>query len=655
MKTKFLPILFLTPFLITACNGNNEVPETFDEYVDILPQEAKDGNILHAFCWSFNQIKNNLPAIKEAGFKCVQTSPVSKSKSNGSKWEFFYQPVSFSIAESSPLGTKQELKELCDTAEQLGISILVDVVFNHMATTGNKNINNLPEVDPEVNEYEPYIYTHQDECFHQYTNPVGSGAVTMIYSGLPDLNTGSTYIQERALSFLKECIDVGVDGFRFDAAKHIETPNDPDYPSSFWDNTLQVAKQYYTNKTGKNLYCYGEILNTLEEGREDNFDLYAPYFDMTDNSYINEVRSAALAGDVNKLVNVNYNKLDTNVTADNLVTWIESHDTDLHSGSRSPISAVARYWAYIASRKGSRSLFYARPASQANPTIAEVGSYDWKNPLIAVTNRFHNRFAGASEELSNSNNIFVNERYSDTDKGALLVDVTKKGTAKVKFKHLEDGTYWDAVTGEKVIISNKTAKLTFDSGNIMVLTKTKKAPHPSISISVRDVEFVGSIDVTINVTHALSATYQIDDAAPIAFNESVRLTLGETINGGESTKLKVVVNNADYTIEEETFYTKQSLIEGYFNILNLDPKYYTDYELYFWAWGGGSNGAWLHDYQVQDGVVLVDFKNTTYTSFLFAIFDKGHTITDVTKWDSAVRKQSSDILIANGFYNAKSF
>lgn len=35
--------------------------------------------------------------------------------------------------------------------------------------------------------------------------------------GLPDLNTESAKIQAYVLNFLKECIDSGADGFRFDA------------------------------------------------------------------------------------------------------------------------------------------------------------------------------------------------------------------------------------------------------------------------------------------------------------------------------------------------------------------------------------------------------------------------------------------------------
>ena len=218
-------------------------------YSDVLPNETIDGNILHAFNWSYNDIKENLQLISEAGFKSIQTSPVQQPKAGGAAWWAMYQPVSFSIATSSPLGTKEELKSLCEEADKYGLKIIADIVFNHMATNGDVDSNGLPVVDPEVESYEPEIYANIKETFHSNKNLSNGGSTTQLYDGLPDLNTSNTLVQERALSLLKECIDVGVDGFRFDAAKHIETEKDANYSSSFWSNTLGVAKTYYKDKS----------------------------------------------------------------------------------------------------------------------------------------------------------------------------------------------------------------------------------------------------------------------------------------------------------------------------------------------------------------------------------------------------------------------
>ena len=232
-----------------------DVAETPDTYVDALPSATADGTILHAFCWKYSDIESQLPYIARAGYKSVQLMPVQVPKSSGSSWWAYYQPLAFRIADGdeSPLGTKAELSELCTKAETYNISIIADIVFNHMANISDKDLeeDKTPKVSPIVETYEPYIYQHRNDAenptFHHNPNAEGSGAETQVYpyGGLPDLNTANTYVQGRALDLLKECIDVGIDGFRFDAAKHIESPEDPQYPSDFWPNTLGKAKEYY--------------------------------------------------------------------------------------------------------------------------------------------------------------------------------------------------------------------------------------------------------------------------------------------------------------------------------------------------------------------------------------------------------------------------
>lgn len=101
-----------------------------------LADEIEDGVILHAWNWSFDQIKKALPKIAEAGFTAVQTSPAQPNKdgdnvSDTSRWWKFYQPTDFTIG--NKLGSKADLTELCEEADKYGIKIIVDVVANHLA------------------------------------------------------------------------------------------------------------------------------------------------------------------------------------------------------------------------------------------------------------------------------------------------------------------------------------------------------------------------------------------------------------------------------------------------------------------------------------------------------------------------------------------
>ncbi len=638
----FLPLLLVSTAL-SACGSSSDPyapKDPGDGYVDALPESLNDGVFLQAFDWTFNQIKDNLGAIKDAGFKGVQTSPVQTPKSGGAVWYFFYQPVSFTIAEKSPLGTKQELIDLCTEADKYGIDIVVDVVFNHMATTGGKDSQGLAIVDPEVGQYEPEIYNHQDLYFHHSPN----GSVTQFYSGLPDLNTGNEYVQERALSFLKECIDAGVDGFRFDAAKHIETPEDVNTPSDFWPNTLGVAKEYYKEKfNGKELFAYGEILNDLDGGRK-NLSSYTKYMKVTDNGYIGNV-TAGTSSDASKIVSAQYTK---NTTPENLVTWVESHDTYIEEkSSHSTEKKLAKNWAVVASRKDTVPMFFAR--CDDKQTIGKIFSYDFENDLFGAANRFHNRFVGAEEFLSSDGNVFVNERTSATDGGALLVNVRASQGLKVSVKlpHLSDGYYFDQITNRQFEVKNHKATVYFHETGVAVLTRSNNSHRPTITNENRSCTFMNDFKTKITVTNAETAYYKINDEQPVNFSKSV------TVNVNKSMTLTVYAENGNLNVTRIYNYNKIEIIPGYFNIINLNPSYISDYELYLWTWTG-SQSTYSHDYtwNSEKGILLIS-NAERWTGFLMAIFAKGTTVSGNT-WKNPI-KQSGDIDPQDGFYDASTF
>ena len=648
---------------LSACKVTPEPePEPLDEdpdgYVDVLP-ENNDGNILQAFCWTFNQIKENIPAIAEAGFKVVQTSPVQQPKNGGSTWWAFYQPLSFSIADNSALGTKEDLRELCETAEEYGVSVICDIVFNHLANINDneKEADGTPKVSPAVAAYEPYIYEHRNDngssaTFHHNPHASGSGAVTQVYAygGLPDLNTANPYVQERALALLKECIDVGVDGFRFDAAKHIETPNDPQYASDFWPNTLGVAKEYYTEKTGKELIAYGEVLNDAEGGRS-NSD-YTQFMKITDNTYISGIYSALIGKNYQRAIDASYGKT---TAPGNLVTWAESHDTYVDSSSHIGDTKIGKEWAIISSRKDTVSMFLAR--SDANANVGKVESYYFENIAVGAINRFHNRFIHYEENPHLETDIYVNERYQDNKtSGAILVNLsTDPGEREINFSHLGTGVYYDQITGEKVEVRNNKAKVTFSTNGLVILTKSKNAARVYVEVNTRGGTFAESTSMKITPHNASEAYYTINGGEHIAITEQVTISLGNDVDENNQVTVVVHASNDQFTVERTYVFTKVELVPGYFNILNLKPSYFEDYEVYYWHWKKGVDGTWSKNYIVQDGVMLIDFSGVDSTAFLFATFPKGYTITVINAWDENYIKQSADINISDNYYDASNF
>ena len=630
----------------------NAVNETPDGYNDVLPENTKDGNIFHAFCWKFTDIEDKLGDIANAGFKSVQISPVQQPKSGGAEWWAFYQPLSFSIADNSLLGTKAQLQSMCEKADELGISIIADIVFNHLANISDDELeaDGTPKVFPGVEAYEPYIYQHRNDAtnptFHHNKNAEGSGAVTQHYpyGGLPDLNTANEYVQQRSLDLLKECIDVGIDGFRFDAAKHIETPDDPQYPSNFWPNVLDPAKEYYRTKTSKDLYLYGEILGGPEGGR--TLDIYTKLMNVCEDVY-----GSTLRGAINGYAAPALNRYGKNTDASNLVTWIESHDTFAHEKSHIDNEKILRGYAIAATRKGARALYLSR--TDDSFTVGKVADHIYESNVLGAVNRFRSRFGDGEEYQFAESSLYVNQRVNGNAKGAIIIDLNPDGKVAVSLDKLGTGVYYDQITGQAYTIRNGHLILDMPQSGIVVLTQSKNPARPTADIDFRDSLFVGSKELNLKVGNATSAKYSINGGAEVSFTNEAKITIGDVVDSDNKVQLKVTVANEKFSLTRTYYYQKVQLIDGYFNIVNVNPKYFTDNELYIWTWTSSSPGHWSKGYTVQSGIVLVDV--TGLEGLILAVFEKDYVISKVNEWDSAVIRQTPDIkgsTLAQGYFDA---
>ena len=636
-----------------------EYKEFEDSYTDQLPENAEDGLTLHAFNWTYHEILINLENIHNAGFKNVLTMPVQQPKGGGSAWWAFYQPLGFSIGDSSALGSKEELTELCAEAEKYGICILADLVLNHLATTDDegKEADGTPMVSPAVAAYEPIIYANRNEdtdgtglTFHHNRDAAGSGADTQYYAygNLPDLNTANPYVQQRVLDLMQECIDAGIDGFRFDAAKHIETEADPQYPSDFWDNTLEKAKEYYKQKTGKDLYVYGEILGT-PSGR--SLTSYTDHMRITDDGFAAQYKAVFTKKDPSVILNASLKTDD----AGQLIAWIESHDEYVTTNTHYSDVRVAKLWSVIAAKKGLGGLYLARPTSEL--TVGQIGSYAFESEYVAVSNRFHNRFFDADSYESVSGTCYINEKIKADDQGVLILNtgtVDPEETVEVPVPHLESGIYYDALTGGKVLVHDHIAKLKFEANGMAVVTRSPDI-HPQLEISDRDCSFVGDREITLSVKNCDEAYcfFNGDAADRLVIDGTASIRLKDHVKDGK-TDLHLYLRRGVNVFEQVFTYTQVQLIEGKFNVINLDDKYLNgEYELYIWSW---SPGRWSKDYEIRDGVLLVD--TAGMTGFLVAVFEKGYQVTDPANWDSHVMKQSADIkgeILKQGFFDLSGF
>ncbi len=549
-----------------------------------LQTNPQNGVILHAFNWSYNSIKDNLPAIKAAGYSTVQTSPVQQPKdygaaaSVGSEWWKPYQPVSHQIAQKSWYGTKADLTALCAEAENYGIKIICDIVSNHVGNNDSDTVKDPFAVSPQVKTYQPNIYAasaKNSQFYHSVEGDVSDSSVQLCVQGhltaCPDLNTANSTVQNNIISLLKECIDCGVDGFRFDGAKHIETPSDGSYASNYWPTVTNAAKTYYKNKTGGNLYIYGEILNNCGPSSR-KYTHYTPYINVTDNRTGDAITAAVNSKSAGNATKSSYTAIsgqngDTNLKASNIVLWSESHDTYEGSAGSAGISntsnlsddVITKSWALVAARKDSTALFFARPAAKMGQASSNT---TYKSAAVSEVNKFKNAFVGQSEYLGSSGSIAYVRRGTT---GIVLSNVggTAGATANVNISGtgMANGSYVDTVTGNTFTVSNGTLSGTIGKSGVAVVYKSTSTPKATSSKESGTFEGE-TLTVKLGLENAVSGTYALEDSAPVTFTGTPTIRIGSDYSYGDTITLNLTATDAAGQTESYVYKYKKTEHSG---------------------------------------------------------------------------------------------
>ena len=573
-----------------------------------------DAPILHCWNWSMNNTIANLQSIKNAGYKAIQLSPMQPQKdyyndSISYGWWKLYQPLGFSVARANQniLGTKDQLKNLCDSAEEVGLKVIVDVVANHLAGGSSTSFyKNVEDFESQIYKNN-LLHTLNKKAVDEDTQSIVQGYI----GDFPDLQTESTTVQQRVLSLLKEYIDVGVDGFRFDAAKHIETPDDGKYASNFWPTVLDGATSYAKSKNQDKPFYYGEILNMC--GVHRSFSSYTKYM----NTIASNQGSDVLAAIHNKNTSKIKQTYGIDVDPTNLILWAESHDTFGNSwGESKDINQSEINKAYViqASRKSASTLFLARPTSMSS-MMGEVCSHAYEDVEIKAINKFHTTFKNKSESISISNGCFVNTRGLG---GAAIVSITNTASTNVQVDvpNLSNGSYTDTVTNKKYTVNNGKVTVSLTNGCcVLVGDNVDPGDVPSLNIGTYQEIYSSSQTISVNATGATSMAYKINGGNETAFTGN-SLTLPTSISNG-LVKVTIIARNSHGAAQRTiTLFKTNTLLSKNLIIYNAD----TSYKYFIWAWGGTSAASWYSatvegnsigfDLKDSTSYVLVQFKNT---------------------------------------------
>ena len=594
-------------FAITSVNGETIVASSNQQV------SMKDGTILHAWCWSFNAIKENMAAIKEAGYTSVQTSPINAvvvgnggDKKFTEQWYYHYQPTAYTIG-NYQLGTEAEFIEMNRVAEQYGIKIIVDAVLNHTTSDYKK-------VSSEITSI-----TKWNRGNTKIENWRSREEVTQkSLLGLWEWNTQNPEVQQYLLKFLKNAVADGADGFRYDAAKHIELPGEypNEFGSNFWNVILNNGSEFQ----------YGEVLQDNISRDAD----YANLMSITASQYGHSIRDMLRNRNVNA---GNLGNYQAGVDPSKLVLWVESHDTYANGKTDSESESawmsdedLKLGWAMITARAKGTPLFFSRPVGGGKGVrfpeqtkIGDAGSNLYKDPTIVAVNKFHNAMVGQSEYIRNPNGDTSVAMIERGTQGAVIANLSDSEKSLNTETKLANGTYKDQISGKTYTVSNGRLSGSIARRSVLVLTKGESFDNLA-SLSVQGYQagshtfLTDTLNLTLQTSNTSEATYSVNNGAPIKFENGKVITIGSQVQFGETVTVTLSAKNAKgETVQSVYRFTKEDP-NANTTIRFENPDKWTDVFVYMYnAKGEKLLGAWPGTKMEKDGTGL--FAITLPTSY----------------------------------------
>ncbi|XP_058454603.1 alpha-amylase A-like [Malaya genurostris] len=189
--------------------------------------------IVHLFEWKYSDIAQECERwLGPRGFGGIQLSPVNENvivappaSDNNRPWWERYQPISYKLTTRS--GTEADFLDMSQRCNAVGVRLYVDIIINHMAahpddgSTGHGTGGSTAV--PQDRDFPAVPYILSD--FNPSCEITDWNDAEMIRNcelfGLPDLDQSIETVRNELVAFMDHLIDLGVAGFRVDAAKHM--------------------------------------------------------------------------------------------------------------------------------------------------------------------------------------------------------------------------------------------------------------------------------------------------------------------------------------------------------------------------------------------------------------------------------------------------
>lgn len=262
----------------------------------------------------FNGVTAKLAYLEELGVNAIWLMPIHPSPS------YHGYDVADYYSVNPEYGAMDDFKNLLAEAHQRDIRIIIDLVLNHTSSEHPWFIeaNN----DPNSIYRDYYVWEDEDNGngWHQGNQGYYFG---LFWEGMPDLNYNNPAVTEDMLKVTDYWLnEIGVDGFRVDAVKHLieaegKTENTP--------ATHEWLEDFYKAYKKQNLQAYtvGEVFNAgssvVKSYTGDELDQVFNF--EISNGFVNSANGGANSGVISA---VKFALMDT--PDFNFATFLTNHD-----------------------------------------------------------------------------------------------------------------------------------------------------------------------------------------------------------------------------------------------------------------------------------------------------------------------------------------
>jgi len=250
-------------------------------------------------------------------------------------------------------GLKEEYLNAINQLKEVGIVPMADVVLNHKAAADKLETFEVVEVDPEdrtqeISEpFEIEGWTHF--TFDADNDLVDNENGNFDYLMYANLDYKHPEVIENIYEWADWFVETtGVQGFRMDAIKHID--------SFFMRNFIRDVKE----KQGQDFYVFGEFWNGNEDDNNTYLEKIEKRFDLVDVPLHNNLHNASTAGADYDLTTIFDHSLVKN-HPEHAVTFVDNHDTQRGQALESTVEEwfkPAAYALILLREDGLPCLFY---------------------------------------------------------------------------------------------------------------------------------------------------------------------------------------------------------------------------------------------------------------------------------------------------------